>query len=187
MLFQPVPTAETCARSRPTLTRQSYARRVVRPRLQLTLAGDGVRHRDVILGRDGWLFYRPGIDWMIGPGLLDPARLRLRRKELVAAGEADPAPDPRPAILRLPRRLPQGRGSSRRPAGAGQSDLQAAELTSRFEREGPASHRRTRTTGGSWTSCGRPASTSLIRRRSRYIPGEQAVLAAGHALDAGMD
>src|SRR5262249_48238960 len=55
-------------------------------------------------GKDGWLFYRPGVDYVIGPGFLDRAILARR-----AAGgteyTAPPRPDPRPAILDFQARL----------------------------------------------------------------------------------
>lgn len=98
-LFRRLPTAANLSRFEKDLTRQSIARRFVQPRWQQVLSsrlGFGTAH--VIPGRHGWLFYRPGIDWVVGPGLLDPTRLKLRGKELADSGEASPAPDPRPAI-----------------------------------------------------------------------------------------
>ena len=58
----------------------------------------------VYLGRDGWLFYGPDVDYVAGPGFLDAHRLATR----AAAGDtlADaPAPDPRPPIVGLHRQL----------------------------------------------------------------------------------
>ena len=49
----------------------------------------------VYLGRDGWLFYRPDIDYVTGPGFLKPAQLKHR------AHAARVQPDPLPAILQF--------------------------------------------------------------------------------------
>ena len=58
----------------------------------------GLGNEKAYLGRDGWLFYRPGVDYLTGPGFLDPDVLAHR-----ASGgneyTAPPHPDPRPAIL----------------------------------------------------------------------------------------
>jgi len=99
-LFTRVPTRENLHRYEKDLERASAARGAVRPYLQLGLSQyPRFGNSNVILGRDGWLFYRPGVEFLTGRGLLDEARLRLRRKELSGAGEAAPSPDPRPAIL----------------------------------------------------------------------------------------
>jgi alginate O-acetyltransferase complex protein AlgJ len=82
------------------LETQSAARALVQPHLQLLLSSyQGFGNPEAILGRGGWLFYRPGVDFLTGPGLLDGTRLRLRRRELIEAGEKNPSPDPSPAIL----------------------------------------------------------------------------------------
>ena len=83
---------------------------------------------------DGWLFYRPGIEFVTGPGLLDPDRIALRKRELIDSGEACPSPDPRPAIRAFLEDC--------RTAGVhlvvvpvpDKATLQPAELTSRFDR-----------------------------------------------------
>ena len=120
------------------LTRQSFARQFVKPRLQLSLSRElGFGTTQVILGREGWLFYRPGIDWLTGPGLLDATRLALRKRDLLDEGEAKPSPDPLPAIRAFHQDC--------RKAGVhlvvvpvpDKATLQAAELTSRFDRKDP--------------------------------------------------
>ena len=65
---------------------------------QRSRAGWASGSANVVLGRDGWLFYGPGIELVTGPGLLDPNRLTLAKRDLIDAGETNPAPDPRPAI-----------------------------------------------------------------------------------------
>ncbi len=76
LVFRRVPTRANLDQFERDLSRQSVAQQSVQPRLQLSLARNlGFGTANVILGRDGWLFYRPGIDWLTGPGLLDPTRL----------------------------------------------------------------------------------------------------------------
>ena len=81
------------------LTKGSFLDELLLPPMQLMLAGlVGVGNEQAYLGRDGWLFFRPGVDSLTGPGFLDPRRLRRR----AAAGNEwqDPVhPDPVPAIL----------------------------------------------------------------------------------------
>ncbi len=78
-VFTRVPTRANLDEFEKDLTRQSFARQIVKPRMQLNLSRDlGFGSTQVILGREGWLFYRPGVDWLAGPGLLDATRLALR-------------------------------------------------------------------------------------------------------------
>jgi alginate O-acetyltransferase complex protein AlgJ len=99
-VFTAFPTTDNLHRFEKDLTRQSFARQLVQPRLQLALSRFlGFGTTNVLQGRDGWMFYRPGVDFLTGPGLLDESRLRLRKKDLIEAGESRPSPDPRPAII----------------------------------------------------------------------------------------
>jgi alginate O-acetyltransferase complex protein AlgJ len=69
------------------------------PRLQNILTGSlGFGNDKGVVGRNGWLFYQPGIDYVIGPGILDADHLRLRTQKMANGGERDPRPDPRPAM-----------------------------------------------------------------------------------------
>lgn len=52
------------------------------------------------LGRDGWLFYRPSVDYVTGPGFLDP-RVLAKRSQSGKAYVAPSHADPRPAIVRF--------------------------------------------------------------------------------------
>lgn len=75
------------------------------PSVQLFFSGAlGMGNQQVFLGRDGWLFYRPAVDSLTGPGFLEPDVLESRRR----GGDAwtDPVePDPRPALRALHRDL----------------------------------------------------------------------------------
>jgi alginate O-acetyltransferase complex protein AlgJ len=99
-VFTRLPTPENLGRFERDVSRRSLARQLVQPRLQLALSRYlGFGTADVLRGRDDWLFYRPGVEFLTGPGLLDGSRLSLRRQDLIEAGEVHPNPDPRPAIL----------------------------------------------------------------------------------------
>jgi SGNH hydrolase-like domain, acetyltransferase AlgX len=98
-VFKRVPTRENLSSFEKELSRHSAVRRAIQPRLQLALSRFlGFGNTNVIIGQDGWLFYRPGVEYLTGPGLLDEDRLRLRERELFEAGEKRACPDPRPAI-----------------------------------------------------------------------------------------
>ncbi|MGH7193527.1 MAG: hypothetical protein ACREJM_08350, partial [Candidatus Saccharimonadales bacterium] len=56
------------------------------------------------LGHDGWLFYRPGVDYVTAPGFLDP-RVLAKRSQAGKPYAAPPQPDPRPAIGEFARQL----------------------------------------------------------------------------------
>jgi hypothetical protein len=82
------------------VARNSVFKKAVQPRVQLALSSvTGWGNGKVYIGRDGVLFYRPGINFVTGRGICDPARIRAKRKKLVDAGEQSAKPDPRPAIL----------------------------------------------------------------------------------------
>ena len=61
------------------------------------LAALGGGNPQVYPGRSSWLFYRPDVDHLTGPGFLDTAAIRRRR----AKGDGHAQPDPFPAILQL--------------------------------------------------------------------------------------
>jgi hypothetical protein len=68
----------------------------------------GLGNEKAYVGRDGWLFYRPDVDYLTGQGFLEPTVLHRR----IMGGKqnlAPPQPDPRPAILELHAQL-SGRG-----------------------------------------------------------------------------
>ncbi len=61
------------------------------------LAAVGAGNPQVYPGRSSWLFYRPDVDHLTGPGFLDPKAIRRRRSK----GDGQVHPDPIPAILQL--------------------------------------------------------------------------------------
>lgn len=67
----------------------------------------GVGNEQAFIGSDGWLFYRPDIEFVTGRGFLDP---RVQRKRLLSAKawETPPEPDPLGAIIEFRDRLARG-------------------------------------------------------------------------------
>ena len=70
------------------------------PTRQLLVRYAGWGTEDVWIGQNHWLFYRPDIDYITGPGFLDPRSLHSRRRSVDKV-----VPDPRPAILDFHRQL----------------------------------------------------------------------------------
>ncbi len=84
---------------------ESVLGHALRPPAQWLLSGFlGAGNERVYIGREGWLFYRPDLEYLTGAGFLDQATIRRR---IAAADEwtALPQPDPRPAILQFHRQL----------------------------------------------------------------------------------
>lgn len=83
------------------LEEESFLRRWLLPRMQWRLAAAvGLGNEQVYVGRDGWLFFRPDIDHVTGPGFLEPRTLDRRRRGGEVWLEA-PAPEPLPALTDL--------------------------------------------------------------------------------------
>ena len=60
----------------------------------------GLGNENAYVGRDGWLYYRPDIDAVIGRGFLDP-RVQEARAQAGKIWEPPVEPDPLPALLDL--------------------------------------------------------------------------------------
>lgn len=87
------------------LEEESFLHRWVLPRIQWFMASTlGLGNEQAYIGDDGWLFYRPDIDYITGPGFLDPAVLAARRRGGDLRQQA-PEPDPLPALLDFDRQL----------------------------------------------------------------------------------
>jgi len=85
----------------------SRLRAALLPTAQSVLTGNlGVGNEEVYTGLDGWLFYRPSIDYAIGPGFLNPRRLESRRRS-GSEWKPPPQPDPVLAILDFQAQLAQ--------------------------------------------------------------------------------
>ena len=68
------------------------------PRTQQLLTGWlGAGNDKVVLGRDGWMFYLPGLDYVVGPSVADTTTFDRTAQEMVNKGtQASPQPDPPP-------------------------------------------------------------------------------------------
>ncbi len=64
----------------------------------------GVGNEQAYAGREGWLFFRPEIDYLTGPGFLDERQLKRRAAE-GSEWRAPPQPDPLRAIRAFHREL----------------------------------------------------------------------------------
>ena len=77
----------------------------LRPSAQSVTTGWlGAGNERVYVGLDGWLFYRPDVEYVTGRAFLDPTQLK-RRSAAASEWEALPQPDPRQAITRFARDL----------------------------------------------------------------------------------
>ena len=87
------------------LAEDSVLGRRVRPFVQAMLTGWlGAGTTQVEVGIDGWLFYRPDIDHVVGPGFLSSRVLarRAAERDTLSPGRQ---PDPRPALVGLHEQL----------------------------------------------------------------------------------
>lgn len=96
----------------------------------------GLGNEQVYIGRDGWLFYRPDVDSLTGPGFLDPAVLERRARGGKEHG-APPAPDPRPAIIDFHEQLARRGITLVLMPTPGKAAIHPEMLSSRFDRGGP--------------------------------------------------
>ncbi len=84
---------------------ESLLGRILRRPAQRAMAGWlGSGNERVYIGREGWLFYRPDVEYITSRRFLDPGQLERR---VAAASEwaTPPQPDPREALIRFHRDL----------------------------------------------------------------------------------
>ena len=119
------------------LERSSWLKSFFQPKLQVLITGVGVFGNDKgTLGRNGWLFYQPGLDYVTGVDFTDQRVLQGAAKKMVDKnGETDPHPDPRPAILQLNDTLRQAGIQSVLMPAPDKAMPQPRELTRRLESE----------------------------------------------------
>lgn len=99
-LLRHKPSVENLRQFEKDIEQASYAKAFTQPRLQLLLTRFGrVGNKLALIGRHGWLYYRPGVLHVGGPGFLDRDVRLSREKEALDAGERGIIADPRPAIL----------------------------------------------------------------------------------------
>ncbi|MBV8278327.1 MAG: hypothetical protein JO170_24130, partial [Verrucomicrobia bacterium] len=101
-LLQVLPTAQTITAAEKKLEDCSALSRLCLPRVQWVLTGlFGTGNKEVDVGRSGWLFYRPDIEYVTGPPFLEPTRLQQRLHE------PGIQPDPIKAIVQFRDQLAQ--------------------------------------------------------------------------------
>ncbi|HJV94921.1 MAG TPA: hypothetical protein VJ608_02745, partial [Albitalea sp.] len=102
-VFTRRPTRDSLHAYEQALESQSAVKRAVQPRVQEALtARVRVGNDRTVLGRDGWLFYQNGLDYVTGPGFLDAGLLRVRAARMLDRERVTSAqPDPRPALRAL--------------------------------------------------------------------------------------
>lgn len=86
------------------LKAESFLTQFVLPPTQELLAYVGNGNEKGYVGRQRWLFYRPGIDYCTGPGFLNVGHI-ARRAGRGTEWRPAPQPDPRAAILQFHRQL----------------------------------------------------------------------------------
>jgi hypothetical protein len=105
-LFHHRPTRESLRQFEDDLEQASYAKDYVQPRAQALLTRLGrVGNKKAVVGRGGWLYYKPGIAYVGGPGFLSTDTLEGRVRAAREAGGPDVGADPRPAIVAMRRAL----------------------------------------------------------------------------------
>jgi len=137
-LFRHAPTKDSIKQFEEDLEKASYVREAVRPEVQYALTRyGGFGNSKAVIGRQGWLFYQPGLVAVGGPPFLDEAILASRRKLALDEDARAPAePDPRPAILDFAHYLStRGIRLVLFPV-PDKAALQPAELSARLERSG---------------------------------------------------
>ena len=78
-LWRLLPRAADLKAAEKQLETESVVSAWLLPRVQAVLTGKlEAGNEQVYLGRDGWLFYRPDVDYITGPPFLDPSQLRRR-------------------------------------------------------------------------------------------------------------
>lgn len=101
-LLQVLPTAQTIKAAEKKLEDYSALSWLCLPRVQWVLTGlFGTGNKEVDVGRSGWLFYRPDVEYVTGPPFLEPIRLQQRLHE------PGIQPDPIQAIVQFRNQLAQ--------------------------------------------------------------------------------
>ncbi len=102
---------------------ESFIGRTLRPPAQIVMTRWlGAGNERVYPGREGWLFYRPDVEYLTRPGFLEPAQIERR---IAGAPEwtNPPQPDPRTAIAQFEARSRGARHHAHRDADAGSSPV----------------------------------------------------------------
>lgn len=102
--FGLLPSVEEIGAAEEELEEESLLVDLLLPPLQRMLLGLGAGNEQAYPGREGWLFYRPDVAYLTGPGFLSKGHLR-RRRFSGSETEGPIEPDPRPALLAFKKSL----------------------------------------------------------------------------------
>src|SRR5450432_91403 len=81
-LFRRKPNAENLHQFEKDIEQASYAKAYTQPRLQALLTRIGrVGNKLALVGERGWLYYKPGVLHVTGPGFLEPDVRRSRERD----------------------------------------------------------------------------------------------------------
>ena len=111
-VFRRFPSAANLHGFEKDLEKAAIPRNFVQPGTQwaITRVG-GFGNSKGVIGIDGWLFYQPGIDYLMGPGVLDAGNMAIKRKTSPAAARPSPIPIRGRRYCSLPRNVErQARG-----------------------------------------------------------------------------
>src|SRR5258706_10029257 len=101
-VFDRAPVKKNLKRWEEDLDRSSVARRFFQPRVQQWLsAPGGFGNVSVVVGGDGWLFFRPGVDYLTGRGVLTAPAANTRGVATNDGADVARRWDPRPALLQF--------------------------------------------------------------------------------------
>jgi alginate O-acetyltransferase complex protein AlgJ len=99
-LFRHVPSKARLRQFEDDLDQASYAKEVTQPRVQALLTEFGrVGNKRAVVGLHHWLYYKPGITYLGGPGFLERDAIEVRERAAVEAGDPPIHADPRTAIV----------------------------------------------------------------------------------------
>jgi hypothetical protein len=102
-LLQRKPSKENLRQFEKEIEQASFAKDFVQPRVQLLLSRFGrVGNKRALVGRDGFLYYTPGLTHLAGPSFVDAHVIAAREREAREGEDATQLQaDPRPAIYAL--------------------------------------------------------------------------------------
>ena len=98
---------ENLTRFEERLADENYVKQKIQPRVQYAMTKYlGFGNSMAIVARDGlkpngWLYYQLGLDYIAGPGMLDPTFIKNQESLFFNDGEEDVNCDPRQAIIRF--------------------------------------------------------------------------------------
>ncbi|HEX3879123.1 MAG TPA: hypothetical protein VHW24_19200 [Bryobacteraceae bacterium] len=139
--FHPILTRQFLVSFQDDLEQKSGLKNFFQPRVQGILSGPlGYGNHQVVLGRGGWLFYQPGLNYATGPDITSKGTIQNTVRELsIQGGDHAPNPDARPALLELNRDLKEAGIRLIVMPVPDKAVMEPARLTSRLDRSTPVS------------------------------------------------